>query len=270
MSDSDEKKLAIALPGEWALKQVLGPTLGEVGKDMEKLYAAGRDKLLAFAYKKIPNKEDGKSANLRVTRDVLWNGSYTAESICAEYFGGILASSRSEDGKDDTGVFYVDLIKSLSSNQLKLHYLIYFSFNKAFVADPEKATMNPGFETELGREKIFLSFIDILQITGEKDIGRDLHALNSKGLIGNFQIENHALKNGKDTVPYIWVIPKSLGVQLYAVAYNKLDQWRDFAKEDFGDFESINPPKFRAKNIEDLLTSAGIKDEEPTPPKEEN
>ncbi len=268
MSDSDEKKLAIALPGEWALKQAFGPVLGELGEDMKKLYALGRDKIILAGFKKITNKEDGQSANLRVTRDVLWNGSFTDEEICAEYFGGILASSRSKDGKDDTGVFYVDLIKSLSSNQLKLHYLIYFSFNKAFVSDPDKVKLNSGQESELAREKVFLSFMDILQITGEKDIGRDLHALYSKGLIGNFQIKEHPLKNGKGTVPYIFAVPTSLGVQLYAVGHNKLDQWRDFSKTDFGDFESINPPKFRAKNIKDLLTSAGIEDEEEPTQKE--
>lgn len=261
---SDEKELAIAVPGEWALKQAFGPVLGELGEDMKRLYATGRDKIIIAGFKKITNKEDGKSANLRVTRDVLWNGSFTDEEICAEYFGGILASSRSKDGKDDTGVFYVNLIKSLSSNQLKLHYLIYFSFNKAFISDPEKAKINPGQESELVREKIFLSFMDILKITGEKDIGRDLHALYSKGLIGNFQIKEHPLKNGKSTVPYIFIVPTSLGVQLYAVGHNKLGIWRDFATKDFGNFETISPPKYRAKNIEDLLTSAGIKDEEPT------
>lgn len=90
---TDEKEVALSLPGEWALKKAFGPVLGELGEDMKKLYATGRDRIIAFGYNKISNVDDGKSANLRVTRDVFWNGSFTDEAICAEYFGGILASS---------------------------------------------------------------------------------------------------------------------------------------------------------------------------------
>lgn len=242
-------------------KKLLGKTFDVVSADIAKLYEKGRDKIIEKATKKINDENDGRSANLRVTRDVFWNGSFTDEAICAEYFGGILASSRSDDGKDDTGVYYVDLIKSLSSNQLKLHYLIYLSFNKYFVSDPSKSKLNPGQETELSSENIFLSINELLQITGENDIGRDLHAIHAKGLLGNFQTQNHPLKDGRQ-VPYLKVSPKSLGIQLYAVAHNKLNEWRNFATTDFGDFDSLNSPKFRGQNIDKLLESAGIKDVE--------
>jgi hypothetical protein len=73
MPDGD-KKIAITLPGEWVLQKVFGPALTEFGEDLKKLYAKGRDKLVAAAYRKIKDPEDGKQANLRVTRDVLWMG----------------------------------------------------------------------------------------------------------------------------------------------------------------------------------------------------
>lgn len=260
MADTDEPKLAVALPGEWAIKKTFGPVLGEIGDDMKKLYALGRDKIIIAGYKKIFNKDDGKCANLRVTRDVFWNGSFTDEQICAEYFGGIFAASRSEDGKDDTGVFYVDLIKSLSSNQLKLHYLIYLALNKALIADTSKSKINPGQEREITPQRIHFFYEEIETITGSKDIGLDLHALCSKDIIGNFQVESHVLKNG-NSVHYIYAHPKPLGVQLYAVAHNKLDGWRDFVVQDFGSFDSIAQPKFSALTLENLLSNAGIKDE---------
>lgn len=248
-------------------KKLLGKTFDVVSADIAKLYEKGRDKIIEKASKKITNADDGKSANLRVTRDVFWNGSFTDESICAEYFGGILASSRSTEGKDDTGVYYVDLIKSLSSDQLKLHYLIYLSFNKYFVGDSSKSQLNPGQETELAQETIFLSLNELLQITGIKDTARDLHAIRAKGLIGDFQTQGHKLQDGRQ-VPYLKVSPTSVGIQLYAVAHNKLDEWRNFVTIDFGDFDSMNPPKFRGKNIEDLLTSAGIYDKKEEEKKE--
>jgi len=243
-------------------KKLLGKTFDVVSEDIAKLYECGRDKIIERATAKVADSDDGKSANLRVTRDVFWNGSFTDEAICAEYFGGILASSRSEDGKSDDGVYYVDLIKSLSANQLKLHYLIYCSLNGMFRADAEKAKLNPGQESELAREKTFLSINELVKITGNADIGRDLHALHAKGLIGNFQSEFHKLKNG-ETVPYLNVSPSSLGVQLYAVAHNHLPEWRKFSTFDFGVFPSISTPQYRGSSMESLLASAGIKDEAP-------
>lgn len=250
-------------------QKLLGKTFDVVGEDIAKLYEKGRDKIIENATKKIKDQNDGRSTNLRVTRDVFWSGSFTDESICAEYFGGVLASSRSDEGKDDVGVYYVDLIKSLSSNQLKLHYLVYFSFNKRFVLDSSKSQINPGQERELFLETIFLSTNELLQITGGEDIGRDLHAINAKGLIGDFQIEAYKLKDGR-SVPYLKVLPKSLGIQLYAVAHNKLQEWRNFARTDFGDFDSITTPKFRGESIEVLLKSAGIEDKENEAKNEEN
>ena len=90
--------------GEWALEKAFGPVLTEIGEDLKRLYAVGRDKILIAGYKKIKNKEDGRKANLRVAQDVFWNGAFTDDEICAEYFGGILAASRSEDGKDDSAI----------------------------------------------------------------------------------------------------------------------------------------------------------------------
>lgn len=244
-------------------KKLLGKTFDVVSADIAHLYEKGRDKIIEKASSKISNVDDGKSANLRVTRDVFWNGSFTDESICAEYFGGILASSRSDEGKDDTGVYYVDLIKSLSSDQLKLHYLIYHSLNKYFTAETSKSQLNPGQESELAREAVFLSMNELLQITGIVDPGRDLHAIHAKGLIGNFQTQGHILSDDRQ-VPYLKVSPKALGIQLYAVAHNKLEEWRNFATNDYGDFDSIESPKFQGQNIEDLLTSAGLSEKEKT------
>jgi len=119
-------------------KKLLGKTFDIISEDIATLYTKGRDTIIKKSTEKIPNINDGKSSNLRVTRDVFWNGSFTEEAVCAEYFGGILASSRSKGGKDDTGVYYVNLIKSLSSNQLKLHYLIYLSFNNNFIKKAPK------------------------------------------------------------------------------------------------------------------------------------
>jgi hypothetical protein len=252
---ADEVK-AIEIPGEWALKKVLGPTLGSIGEDLNKVYQVGRDKIVAVAKKKIANIEDDAIANLRVSRDVFWNGAFTDEAICAEYFGGILAASRSEDGKDDTGVYYVDLIKSLSAKQLQLHYTIYRVLNKELVSIPEKASLNVGLDRELHQVRIHFSAIELEKLGLKPDI--DLEALYRKGLLHEYRYEGHTLEDGS-VFPYTMIVPTTLGVQLFAIANNQLQAWRTFSKNDFGDFDDISLPRLSALSLEDLIQRGGLK-----------
>ena len=141
--------------GEWALEKAFGPVLTEIGEDLKRLYAVGRDKILIAGYKKIKNKEDGRKANLRVAQDVFWNGAFTDDEICAEYFGGILAASRSEDGKDDSAIEFVSVIKSMSSQQLRLHYFIYSGLNQILSRSNEQVNVAQGPEIQEERDLFF-------------------------------------------------------------------------------------------------------------------
>lgn len=264
MSDDNNKKISISIPGEWALQKVLGPILEEIGSDFQKLYSTGRDKIIQAALRKIKSPEDGARANLRVARDVFWNGSFTDEQICAEYFGGILAASRSKDGKNDSGVFYIDIIKSMSSGQLKMHYLIYRILNKELTANDQKKTLNPGLEPELDREKLFIPFAGIVEQFNAEDFGAIFHGLNAKNLIGDFRTDNYKLENGGE-VPYLEVNPKPLGVQLFAIANNKFSDWRNFSRVNFGDFGEVALPKVYGQTLDSMLEKAGLKNKKDSP-----
>ncbi len=115
------------------VEKVLGPTLDTIGQDFQKLYAYGRDKLINRAAEKVADLDDGKRANLRVARDILWNGAFSESEVCVEYYAGLLAASRSTDGLDDEAALFVDTVKSLASRQLKLHYEIYRSLERIMV-----------------------------------------------------------------------------------------------------------------------------------------
>jgi hypothetical protein len=244
----EEKKLAIALPGEWALQKVFGPALTEIGEDFRKVYAKGRDKLVAAALRKVENPEDGRQANLRVTRDVLWNGAFTEDEVCAEYFGGILAASRSDDGKDDSAIQFVDVIKSLSAKQLRLHYVIYHSLNSLFVA--AKAPVNVGQGTELGVKGLWFSELELTQRL-VLPLETDLNILLRQGLISEYKTDVHKLAEAR-FLPYAMVRPTTFGVLLYASAHNKQDEWRTFDQRDFGAFPDVDLPVFFAPSIDEL------------------
>ena len=69
-----------------------------MGGDLVSYYRIGVNRILASAYRKTKDVEDGKSANLRVAHDILQNGAFCADEFVSEYLGGLLASSRSNDG----------------------------------------------------------------------------------------------------------------------------------------------------------------------------
>ncbi len=245
--------------GAWFGNKLLGPTAEIIGEDLKQLYEKGKDRIVTNAIKKTKDIESVGQTNLRVSRDVFWNGSFTDEAICAEYFGGILASSRSVDGKDDTGVFYVDIIKSLSSGQLKAHYILYRTLNKMLLGDATKVNLNPGLETELQNIEIFIpQKMGLLEQLGNEDLGAILHGLHSKKLIGDFETNNHKLENGI-SVPFIKYKPTALGIQLFSIANNMFSEWRKFSKTDFGDFPDIALPPYYGNSIDLILEQAGLK-----------
>lgn len=250
MTDN-EKELALALPGEWALKKTLGPALEELGDDLRRLYAVGRDKILAAALKKIKDPDDGKRANLRVTRDVLWNGAFSDSEFCAEYFGGILASSRSDDGKCDDVVQYADVVKSLSSKQLHLHYVIYNCLNKLWCSVTE--SVNVGAGDDLFRHQAWFSGVELVEQL-KLNVQPDLYVLYKEGLITNFMVADHTW-DGK-SFPYVSAQAATFGVLLYACAHNRLEDWRAMADADFGNFDGICLPQFFAPSINALVGRA--------------
>lgn len=240
-------------------KQLLGKTLDVISDDIAKIYTIGRDKIIEVAVRKTKKIDDGFQSNLRVTREVFWNGSFTDEAICAEYFGGILSSSRSKDGKDDAGVYYVDLIKSLSSTQLLAHYIIYKSINQLLTSIPDKHTLNCGSQRDLLRAEIYFSFIEFGQKLGSNSkVGPDLFALSSKGLVHEFESENHKLEDGLN-FPYLKILPSPLGIQLYAISNNNFDNWQNFSSMNLGEFKDIDCPPHFTFDIKTLLNDVNLK-----------
>lgn len=72
------------------------------------------------------------SVSPRVLKHVVDEGRFCEDELTSEYYIGILASSRSGNGRDDRGVTLLATIKDLSVYQLRFHYLIYSILNRMF------------------------------------------------------------------------------------------------------------------------------------------
>jgi hypothetical protein len=142
MPDADAMQTgALALAGLWGLKKVAGPTLDMLGSEISDFVQRRIENLKRIGEagaRKVRGSGKGQ-VNARVLKDVVTDGSLVEDELAAEYFGGVLASSRSEDGQDDTSLPLMGLIKRLSAHQLRLHYAIYWNLNRLYSESSESA-----------------------------------------------------------------------------------------------------------------------------------
>ena len=234
--------------GGWVTKKLLGPTLDALGDDIQKWICNKRTEIISRAADKVDNLEDGKCANLRVARDVLWNGLFSESEVCTEYYAGLLAASRSADGLDDEAVPFVDVVKSLASRQLKLHYSIYCSLERIL----EQAHANgEAFDISgiHGRMDVFFVGHD----PHNSDL--DLQVLQRNGLITEFSTGSKRIaREGREQLLlFCRTRPTMFGISLYAAAHNQLERRRAFGLRHFGEFDGIEPPEIFGRTLEELL-----------------
>ncbi|MCU1750075.1 hypothetical protein [Pseudomonas sp. 6D_7.1_Bac1] len=110
--------------------KLLGPTADYLGGELKSLVEKSQKNLGAI-FKSATSKAGDKLSepgvvNARVLKHVIDEGRFTEEALFAEYFGGVLASARTPDGVDDRGVYYAQIVQSMSVYQLRMHYLFYY------------------------------------------------------------------------------------------------------------------------------------------------
>lgn len=109
--------------------KLLGPTADYLGGELKGLVEKSQQNIGAI-FKKAEEKAGPKLegpgvVNPRVLKHVVDEGRFSEDELFAEYFGGVLASARTDDGKDDRGVYYSNIIQSMSVYQLRMHYFLY-------------------------------------------------------------------------------------------------------------------------------------------------
>jgi len=122
----------IAYASKEMIIKLLGPTaeyLGQETKGLVEKCNKNISKIFVNAYNKLKGRDynDEEGLNLRVFKNIIEEGRCINDDIFVEYFGGILANSKLNGENDDRGVYYLSVIKTLSTYQLKIHYLPNFS-----------------------------------------------------------------------------------------------------------------------------------------------
>ena len=217
--------------GKDGLEKLLGPTADYLGgglKDFtqKRMEAVGR--IFVSAQGKLGNKTDHPGeVPPKVLKAVINEGSYSNDSLAVEYFGGILASARTEGGRDDRGARLAKMVDSLSTYQLRAHYLIYATVRKLFL---DKSI---DFDWD-GRPQmqIFIpidSFIDTMAFD-ESELTQFLQLLEHIlfGLESDYLIQNNWRSGSRDSIidcfpkadsDGIVIQPSVPGVHLFLAAF---------------------------------------------------
>ena len=148
--------LGSAIGGAKLVEKLLGPTADYVGVGLrnwaeKRVLNVGR--IFEKAARKLGDKIDiPGSVPPRVLKEILDEGSYCDDELTAEYFGGVLASSRSGTSRDDRAASYLKLTSELSSYQIRFHYITYTVCRSLFLG----SGLRPTFEEDLNKMWLFL------------------------------------------------------------------------------------------------------------------
>lgn len=132
--------VAVGLAGEAGksasglLSRWLGPVADEAGENLARRY---RQRNVERSVQRGEKKTDLAAPGvvpLRVAAAVFEKAQWSEDEFVAEYLSGVLASSRDDGVGDDSGVSWASLIGRMSSDQLRLHYVLY-SGVRALVLD---------------------------------------------------------------------------------------------------------------------------------------
>lgn len=223
--------------GKDGIAKLLGPTaeyLGDGLLDFTKRRSENIGRIFKKAGEKLGDRiESPGEVPPRVLKAVINEGSFCDDDLTAEYFGGVLASSRTEQGRDDRGACIAKVLDGLSTYQIRTHYLIYATIKKTF------SNANLPFNME-GRPKMqiflpFNGFISAMEFN-EGEMKQFIQILNHIffGLSAEDLIEPSfwqygpqekivdIFKNAKDGG--IVCQPSAIGAELFLWAFGRAEQ----------------------------------------------
>lgn len=238
--------------GKDGLNKILGPTaayLGECFRDFAQKRAQNVGRIFGNAEQKLGQKiEQPGQVPPKVLKTIINEGSYSDDEIAVEYFGGILASSRTEQGRDDRGARIGKILDGLSVYQIRTHYIVYTLVRKIF-----KDSGYQFNQDDRPRMQIFIpwaSYLGAMEFSQSEMnqlasiVNHSLFGLSRDALIETFQYgsEEHISKHCTEAKGGgIVVSPSAFGAELYLWGYGQGDKDLGFILNDdeFDDMKDL-------------------------------
>ena len=207
------------------LTKLLGPSADYIGGEMAGLIEKcniNLDNIFIKANTKLGSRvEEPGSVSPRILRHIIDDGRFCEDELAAEYYGGMLAASREETGKDDQCLPYLSKVKQMSIYQIRVHFAFYYQLLKLH----KNSGFNLGLGSDLSKAGLYLPHEFILNIfpSDKSDDYWDLMShsvagLNSHGLIntyvyGDLETINKKFPNANDGGVYLE--PNFTGAELF-------------------------------------------------------
>lgn len=226
--------------GKDGIKKILGPTADYLGKGLQD-FTQKRVETIGKIFQKAETKLGDKieahgEVPPKVLKAILDEGSFSIDGLAVEYLGGILASSRTEQGRDDRGARIAKIVDSLSTYQLRTHYLIYATVRSLFAKKGLSMNMD-----DRPKMRIFIPFSGYF---AAMDFSLAEHAQLSSllshiffGLHGDNLLEGHWQYGDQASMTNIFAgaieggiicQPSSLGTELFLWAFGQADKPLDY------------------------------------------
>lgn len=140
------------------IEKLLGPTadyLGEEVRNYTKKGLSNLGRVFSHAASTLGMKiEDPGQVPPKVLKGILEEGYFSEDQLSAQYFGGVLASSRTGIQRDDRGTSFIQLTGRLSTYQIRTHFVFYTLLKRMCNGRPE----NLGLSNERQKFKIWIPF----------------------------------------------------------------------------------------------------------------
>lgn len=207
------------------IQKLLGPSVEYLGQEVRDVLKRNLSKILNKAINKVGEDIDKPGVvPPRVIKEVYDSGAYCEDDLSQEYYAGLLATSRGKNIKDDLLVPLLDILKGLSSYQIRMHYLVYWHISKIF----RSSKLNIGIGSDRYKMQIFIPFETAaigLNVRDRKDwndiVDHSLLGLETKDLIekeNTFSGKADFITEQTNVIvsnPGIVVAPSLLGAELF-------------------------------------------------------
>lgn len=242
---SDLTTLGLGVLATPMLLKLLGPTADYLGGELRTL-TEKRLQTIQNIFASATNKLEGRidepgQVPPKVLKEVLNNGSYCDDAVTVDYFGGVLASSRTTTTRDDRGARMAKIVDGLSSYQIRTHYVIYSAVARLFSND----THDLNYSQNRRNMQIFIPFeayIRTMQFTDEEYndqlMAHIFNGLSNDGLIEEYWSfgSKAELERMGRSAPGDGILcrPSALGAELFLWAFGQGNRALNFMlTEDF-------------------------------------
>jgi hypothetical protein len=216
------------------VEKLLGPTAEYLGggiRSWTEKRVENTKRIFRHATKLLGDKIDTPGAvPPKVLRGILDDGSFCDDQLAAEYFGGVLASSRTNITRDDRGASFIALIARLTTYEIRTHFIFYHIVKSLF------SGQDTSVSTIEGRNKLktfipYTVYLPAMEFS-ESELP-DVSSIMNHAMFGlarerliedNFHFGNvDYLKRHYSEVskPGFVFIPSALGVELLLWAYGQ-------------------------------------------------